>query len=164
MTQIDKFQQTIEFGDFQTPSWFAKQVCSLLVELGVKPDTLIEPTCGVGAFLIAGLNSFPNSSGYGIEINADYAIASQQSLASRNLEERATIINGDFFQINWDDFVDEEDQTLFIGNPPWVTNSALSKLQSKNLPQKSNFNGLKGIEAIEVVVILTSQNGCFYSY
>jgi len=148
LTLIDKFQQTIEFGDFQTPSWFAKQVCSLLVELRVKPDTLIEPTCGVGAFLIAGLNSFPNSSGYGIEINADYAIASQQSLASRNLEERATIINGDFFQINWDDFVDEEDQTLFIGNPPWVTNSALSKLQSKNLPQKSNFNGLKGIEAI----------------
>ena len=37
---------------------------------------------------------------------------------------------------------------LFIGNPPWVTNSKLQKLLSKNTPQKSNFQNLSGLEAI----------------
>jgi hypothetical protein len=37
---------------------------------------------------------------------------------------------------------------LVIGNPPWVTNSTLSTLNSKNLPKKSNFKNAKGIDAI----------------
>lgn len=39
-------------------------------------------------------------------------------------------------------------QTLIIGNPPWITNSKLSKLNSNNLPVKKNFKNLKGIEAL----------------
>lgn len=39
-------------------------------------------------------------------------------------------------------------QLLVIGNPPWVTNSTLSTLNSKNLPTKTNFKQAKGIEAI----------------
>ena len=37
---------------------------------------------------------------------------------------------------------------LVIGNPPWVTNSQLGRLGSNNLPIKTNFKGLKGIEAL----------------
>ena len=37
---------------------------------------------------------------------------------------------------------------LFLGNPPWVTNSALGKLDSDNLPIKSNHSGLKGLDAL----------------
>jgi len=33
-------------------------------------------------------------------------------------------------------------------NPPWVTNSQLSALNSNNLPAKSNFKQAKGIDAI----------------
>jgi hypothetical protein len=41
----------IEFGDFQTPFSLAKEVCALLVQRGFRPDAVLEPTCGVGAFL-----------------------------------------------------------------------------------------------------------------
>jgi len=39
-------------------------------------------------------------------------------------------------------------ELLVIGNPPWVTNSTLSTLNSKNLPKKSNFKNAKGFDAI----------------
>lgn len=35
-----------------------------------------------------------------------------------------------------------------IGNPPWVTNATLSVLDSTNLPKKSNFDNLRGIDAL----------------
>ena len=37
---------------------------------------------------------------------------------------------------------------MVIGNPPWVTNSQLGSLGSNNLPIKTNFKGLKGLEAL----------------
>jgi len=37
---------------------------------------------------------------------------------------------------------------LVIGNPPWITNSELGSLESKNLPTKSNFKGFSGFEAL----------------
>jgi hypothetical protein len=37
---------------------------------------------------------------------------------------------------------------LILGNPPWVTNADLGAIESNNLPNKSNFQGRSGIEAI----------------
>jgi hypothetical protein len=37
---------------------------------------------------------------------------------------------------------------LVVGNPPWVTNSALGVLGSANLPDKSNFQNHSGMEAL----------------
>ena len=37
---------------------------------------------------------------------------------------------------------------LVIGNPPWVTNSAMGLLGGSNLPSKSNFQRLRGLDAI----------------
>jgi len=37
---------------------------------------------------------------------------------------------------------------LIIGNPPWVTNSELGSIDSKNLPEKSNFKKHNGFDAI----------------
>jgi len=39
-------------------------------------------------------------------------------------------------------------KTLVIGNPPWVTNSELGSIDSKNLPQKSNFKKHSGLDAM----------------
>lgn len=36
----------VEYGDFQTPIELAERVCQKLIELGVNPDVIIEPTCG----------------------------------------------------------------------------------------------------------------------
>ena len=37
---------------------------------------------------------------------------------------------------------------LVVGNPPWVTNSAIGTVGGKNLPAKSNSQRLKGFDAI----------------
>ena len=52
----------IEFGDFQTPDGFALRLVSLLRSHGVMPETVIEPTCGVGSFLVAASTVFPKLS------------------------------------------------------------------------------------------------------
>jgi hypothetical protein len=44
--------------------------------------------------------------------------------------------------------ITKTDSVLIIGNPPWVTNSQLSSIQSYNLPMKSNFKQYSGYDAI----------------
>jgi hypothetical protein len=41
-----------------------------------------------------------------------------------------------------------DDRILVLGNPPWVTNSELSSLNSTNTPIKSNFKSFNGLDAI----------------
>ncbi|MFX1296346.1 MAG: hypothetical protein ACFFD2_16025, partial [Promethearchaeota archaeon] len=43
---------------------------------------------------------------------------------------------------------DSSELILILGNPPWVTNTELSVLNSDNIPFKSNIKGHKGIDAI----------------
>ena len=43
-----------EFGDFQTPIDFCRDICNLLKNRHlVEPDIVFEPTCGIGNFLEA---------------------------------------------------------------------------------------------------------------
>ena len=51
----------VEFGDFQTPLVLAREICSLLVQHGIKADSILEPTCGIGAFLVAAAEAFPRA-------------------------------------------------------------------------------------------------------
>ena len=45
-----------EFGDYQTPRFFAAKVCNFLKEyIGIHPSVVIEPTCGKGNFLFESL-------------------------------------------------------------------------------------------------------------
>ena len=63
-----------EFGDYQTPGYFAVKVCNLLKDkLKISPAVVIDPTCGVGNFLKAALNVFDNvKEAVGVEINKEY--------------------------------------------------------------------------------------------
>lgn len=144
-----KSSKTIEFGDFQTPVWFAKHICELIDAIGCNPSILIEPTCGVGAFLVAGLQKFSDiETGIGVEINAEYAFKARQELNAQGFGNLATILTNDFFELDWHSLGNSGGVTLYLGNPPWVTNSVLSKLRSENLPRKENRDDLTGIEAI----------------
>lgn len=130
-----------EFGDYQTPDSFAEIVCNLLRDkLDVTPCILIEPTSGVGNFLNAALNSFDTIEGaIGLEINPDYCAECQK----RIVDERLQVINDNFFTYQIEQHIGEKD-TLFVGNPPWATNSDLNF----NLPEKENFKRLSGTDAI----------------
>ena len=130
-----------EFGDYQTPDFFAETVCNLLRDkLHVTPEVVIEPTSGLGNFLYASLNSFHSiKQAYGLEINAEYCEACRK----RILDARIQIINDNFFSYQIEQHIGAE-ETLFIGNPPWATNSELNF----NLPEKENFKRLSGSDAI----------------
>lgn len=139
-------KQTVEFGDFQTPLHLAKSVCSLLLRTGFEPSSIIEPTCGQGTFLAAALEAFPGATIRGYECNPAYAEVAWQTVSRFS---QATVQKGDFFQVDWDaELSPLVDPLLILGNPPWVTNAAVGSLGGSNLPEKSNLDGLRGIDAL----------------
>ena len=44
-----------EFGDFQTPIELAKEIVEFLKARGVSPCAVLEPTCGLGSFLVSSI-------------------------------------------------------------------------------------------------------------
>lgn len=143
-----KTRAKVEFGDFQTPPALALCVTQLLASRGVRPVSVLEPTCGRGAFLSAAVAAFPDAESFiGIDVNQQHLddASADPSLADR----RVQLSQGDFFRIEWLQIVTEAaGPWLIIGNPPWVTSSELGAIASANLPEKSNFQGRKGIDAI----------------
>ena len=128
------------YGDYQTPFKFALKVCKFLKEQKkLKPATILEPTCGIGNFLKASL-IFDTEKYYGIEINPVYCKICAENLSN----DKVRIINENFFEYQ----LPKAENVLIIGNPPWINNSELSKLNSNNLPSKTNFKNLRGIDAL----------------
>jgi len=142
--------QPDEFGDFQTPDALAAQACTLLSNRGIHPASLLEPTCGVGNFLLAAIDQFPTlTTGLGVDINDDYVLRVIQRLCSRSYADKVKVLQESFFNVDWVDILrDLPEPILVVGNPPWVTNSMLGALGSSNLPKKSNFQNFNGLEAL----------------
>jgi hypothetical protein len=139
------------FGDFQTPKHLAFQALNRVLEkLPFTPASLIEPTCGKGAFLIEAVKIFPKASAVvGVEVNTLYFDELITEIKSLGIEKNFKIINNDFFAVDWSKMItDLPEPILITGNPPWVTNSALGSMKTKNLPEKNNFQGRGGMEAI----------------
>ena len=151
MTVGRKSKKKAEFGDFQTPIELARKVCSLLSQHGLEPVSILEPTCGRGNFIVAALESFASIRNIvGIDIDSEHvkvACSSVQEIAPA--AGSVHIMNKDFFAVDWDHVLESlPDPLLVIGNPPWVTNAELGRIGSSNLPDKSNFQNRRGIDAI----------------
>lgn len=128
-----------EYGDYQTPFDFALRVCTFLKEQKhLNPSMILEPTCGIGNFLMA-TKIFDAEKYFGIEINPFYC----RICTERFSEERLTILNKNFFACD-SMSLPKGSNLLIIGNPPWAINSNLLE----NLPQKSNFKSLRGLDAL----------------
>jgi hypothetical protein len=134
----------VEYGDFQTPLELANKICRKLLELGVNPKIIVEPTCGIGNFIEASANYFKLANKIiGIEINYSYLQEIRRS------DKRIQIQQADFFEVDWFSLIDNfDEQLLVIGNFPWVTNSQQGVIGGVNLPQKTNFQNYSGLEAI----------------
>jgi hypothetical protein len=139
-----KSQQKVEYGDFQTPMELCRAICEVLRERhGIRPQALLEPTCGIGNFLTASAEVFPDAMRVGVEVNGEYLERIY------NAGSDCELIRADFFSFRWEDLLSRlPDPLLVLGNPPWVTNTQLSVLSSGNIPQKRNFHGNRGIDAI----------------
>ncbi|MBA3315480.1 MAG: hypothetical protein H0T47_19605 [Planctomycetaceae bacterium] len=137
----------VEFGDFQTPLGLARHVCQVLRQTGVSGRSLVEPTCGIGNFLLAASEAFPESRGWGYEVNDRYVKMAAAAVAEG--DSRVTVRQANFFNVDWkSEFSRLEEPILVVGNPPWVTNAAVGALGGANLPKKVNSQRLRGIEAI----------------
>ncbi|WPY01854.1 N-6 DNA Methylase N-terminal domain protein (plasmid) [Candidatus Trichorickettsia mobilis] len=142
----NKIKTVCEYGDFQTPLILAEQAISILNKLNLEPSSIVEPTCGKGSFLMASLRAFPHyKNALGIDINQVYT----NELIEKIKDPRINIISANFFTYNWKDAIKSlPEPILIVGNPPWITSSELGILRSSNHPQKSNFQGMKGLEAL----------------
>ena len=135
-----------EMGDWQTPPDFALRCCEVIYNhFGFRPGHIIEPTCGVGNFIAAAREVFPEASILGIEINESYVAALNERFKNDPMVE---VAQSDYLQDERPPATAALHSTLVLGNPPWVTNSTLSSLGSTNLPVKRNFKGLRGIDAM----------------
>lgn len=171
---LETFQQYLEqqqniinepdrraYGDFQTNAILAKKVVTHIAENQVETEQaitfLLEPTCGKGSFIIAALQHLPQLKNVvGIEIYAPYVWATKFAILDLFLQEKAIckpeihLLHEDIFQFDLAKLAKKntDSNVLIIGNPPWVTNAELGTLEVKNLPKKSNFKQLKGLDAI----------------
>lgn len=148
---VKKDSKTWEFGDFQTPKELAAVAASRLRDtLTFAPKTIIEPTCGIGAFLIAAAEAFPDVEKIiGVEINASYLSTLRKSIENAPYHDKVELVEGDFFKVDWEAMLATLPKPiLFIGNPPWVTNADIGLIKGDNLPVKSNFQNHKGFDAV----------------
>lgn len=145
-----KTRERIEFGDFQTPPELAGLVCQVVASRGIEPATIVEPTCGIGTFLLAGLERFSTVTAvFGLEAKATYLEQARQRLRRQQPALKADLCHGDFFRFDWPEALRTlPEPILVIGNPPWVTSAGLGGVDSKNLPEKSNFQNHRGLDAI----------------
>jgi hypothetical protein len=146
-----------EYGDFQTPSILTDSVCSYLNNKGIVPDIVIEPTFGKGSFLVSALEYFPKFKKiYGVEICESYYWQTKFTILELFLKNpdlhkpKIFLYLDDVFKFDFRliEKSIEKHNVLVLGNPPWVTNSELGSLNSKNLPKKSNIKSLNGLDAI----------------
>jgi hypothetical protein len=134
----------VEFGDWQTPSGLAHEVLAVVRRRLRRPRSILEPTCGQGAFLGAAVAVFPTATALGFDVSRVHVESARALLA-----DSATIDVADFFEVDWERVLDPlADPLLIIGNPPWVTNSTLGSLDATNLPRKSNFKRHAGLDAM----------------
>lgn len=132
-----------EYGDYQTPQYFADNIVKYVKEkMGYEPDLIIEPTCGVGNFIRACRKYYSAAPIVGIDINGEYL---DEIEAINNLQ----LYHGNVFDFDFNMLKEDSDMKyLIIGNPPWVTNTRLSKYESENVPKKNNYKRLEYFDAI----------------
>lgn len=131
-----------ELGDYQTPLFFTDTICEYLKnDLKIDPDVIIEPTCGIGNFLKSASTAFPNRKMYGIDIDEEKLNKVDSTIPNLKL------IHDDIFTFEFDN-MNKNDSFLIIGNPPWITNTELSKINSSNVPHKVNLKNLRKIDAM----------------
>ncbi len=146
-----------EYGDFQTNKDLALHVVQYAFSKHQDFEFLLEPTCGKGNFIIASLEqSALIKKVVGVEIYLPYVWETKFKILSYFLEHNVNfrpdieIIHGNAFDFSFQDlsYSTRNLKTLIIGNPPWVTNSELGTIDSKNLPNKTNFKNHSGFDAI----------------
>jgi len=146
-----------EYGDFQTNQLLAQSVAEYVFTKSNDFEFVLEPTCGKGNFLLASIKQYKSlKKVVGVEIYQPYVWETKFKIlehflsSKNNSKPEIDIIHTNAFNFSYENLAKSTHslKTLVIGNPPWVTNSELGSIDSKNLPQKSNFKKHSGFEAM----------------
>lgn len=146
-----------EYGDFQTNQFLVQRVVDYTFSKSNDFEFVLEPTCGKGNFLLAAIKQSKKlKKVVGVEIYQPYVWETKFKIleyfisVKENTKPEIDIIHANAFEFSYEDLAKstQDLKTLIVGNPPWVTNSELGSIDSKNLPQKSNFKKHSGFEAI----------------
>ena len=111
-------------------------------------DSITEPTCGEGNFLVAAALQWQQAKLFGNDISSVYVTLARQAVRDVGATDRATLQQADFFRTAASQLRPAVRRALFLGNPPWVTNSQLGSMASVNLPVKRNLGSVRGVDAI----------------
>ena len=132
-------------GDWQTPARLARAVLAKVIDGRPLPRTILETTCGEGAFLVAAAELAPRARLLGWDIDRRHVRKARRTLAGTG----ATVALADFFTMPWETALAGLSEPILVtGNPPWVTSAELGALRSANAPVKRNEAGLRGLDAL----------------
>lgn len=139
-----------ELGDYQTPANLADKVVKLLSNDHTKYTNIIEPTFGCGSFIMAIINHLPSvQSINGCELNKHHYRATMTKLSQvSNKRVNFNLQCANIFNIDLNNLFEKHAHNLVIGNPPWITVSALSTMESNKIPKHHHLKGLSGFDAL----------------
>ena len=102
MTETAAPPRRLDLGDFQTPDPLARQVCDLVARSGFPARSILEPTCGVGAFIVAAAQAFPRATRIlGSDINAAHVAVARSRVQRLGAPPRVDLETADFFATDW---------------------------------------------------------------
>lgn len=99
----DERKHRAEFGDWQTPDELAAAAIIKLISLGIVPNVVIEPTCGVGAFVPGRHCGIPECQNHSrVRVNSAYLDKLKERLVSRSQTAHVQVYEADFFAHDWE--------------------------------------------------------------
>ncbi len=114
-----------------------------------EPGRILDLGTGSGAILLALLNTFPESSGIGVDLSPEALDLARENGEQTGLADRAT-----FLQSNWFDAVEGTFQ-LIVANPPYLTAEEMESAEpevSRYEPELALFGGNDGLDALSAIV------------
>ena len=110
-------------GEYFTPPSLVSAVLSLArAHLTAAPLSVVDPTCGDGAFLAEAALELPGAALHGLEIDEEHAATARRRVPG------AKILAGDAFRGGWDALLASlppDRLELWLGNPPYNGTSPL---------------------------------------
>ena len=117
-----------EYGDWQTNLPLAISICEHIKSQGIRPQVIIEPTCGQGNFILAALLTFDTIEDvYGIEIYKPYLNILNDKL--QKLEKPLDNVNIHLYHKNIFDF----EKVYIVDETGIVTDENITELVNNGI-------------------------------
>lgn len=110
-------------GGYYTPHQIAQYITDWAIVDGTETETVLEPSCGDGAFINAIINTFDNlgfKSDIYRKIHAVELYENEAAKINENIIEKINLYVGDFFHYCKAHLADKIQFDCIVGNPPFI--------------------------------------------